>query len=140
MRYLFGFLYVCALGVMPLVGCSDTQPECESAEGCNDGNECTDDACSYASGTCSNTPVDDGTNCDFDGTAGLCISGVCEDATLCEGVECEDRRFAKASSAKTTATNAPRMFAILRTVPAMSRPRMARHAAAGPVWMGSALP
>jgi hypothetical protein len=90
MRYLFGFLYVCALGVMPLVGCSDTQPECESAEGCNDGNECTDDACSYASGTCSNTPVDDGTNCDFDGTAGLCISGVCEDATLCEGVECED--------------------------------------------------
>ena len=24
MRYVFGFLYVCALGVMPLVGCSET--------------------------------------------------------------------------------------------------------------------
>jgi len=28
--------------------------------------------------------------CDFSGTPGLCISGVCGDATICEGVECED--------------------------------------------------
>ena len=89
MRYLFGFLCVCALGMMPLVGCSDTQRECESAEGCNDGNECTDDACSSASGTCSNTPVDDGRVCSFDGLSGVCVSGVCGE-NLCEGVVCED--------------------------------------------------
>jgi len=89
MRYLFGFLCVCALGMMPLVGCSDTQRECESAEGCNDGNECTDDACSSASGTCSNTPVDDGRVCSFDGFSGVCVSGVCGE-NLCEGVVCED--------------------------------------------------
>jgi hypothetical protein len=89
MRCLFGVLCVCALGVMPLVGCSETQLECESAEDCNDGNECTDDACDPASGTCSNTPVDDGTDCDLDPLAGVCVSGVCGE-NLCEGVVCED--------------------------------------------------
>jgi hypothetical protein len=76
--------------MMPLAGCSDTPPECKSAEACNDDNECTDDACSTASGTCSNMPVDDETICDFGGALGLCIAGVCEEGTLCEGVECED--------------------------------------------------
>jgi len=28
MRYLFGFLCVCALGLMPLVGCGEEGPEC----------------------------------------------------------------------------------------------------------------
>ena len=89
MRYLFGFLCVCALGVMPLVGCSDTQPECETSADCNDDNECTNDVCDSASGTCSNTPVDDGTVCSFNGISGVCVSGACAE-NLCEGVVCED--------------------------------------------------
>jgi len=89
MRYLFGFLCVCALGVMPLVGCSDTQPECETSADCNDDNECTNDVCDSASGTCSNTPVDDGTVCSFNGISGVCVSGACGE-NLCEGVVCED--------------------------------------------------
>jgi hypothetical protein len=51
MRYLFGFLCVCALGVVPLVGCGETEERrqpCdwpEDAE-CDDGNMCTVDECS----------------------------------------------------------------------------------------------
>jgi len=71
MRYLFGFLCVCALGVAPLVGCSDTQPECETAEECNDENECTEDACS--GGVCGNTAVENGTAC----SDGACMDAVC---------------------------------------------------------------
>jgi len=89
MRYLFGFLCVCALGMVPLVGCSDTQPECETGADCNDDNECTNDICDSASGTCSNAPVDDGTDCTFDGVSGVCVSGVCGE-NRCEGVMCED--------------------------------------------------
>ncbi|MBW2629054.1 MAG: hypothetical protein JRE45_15725 [Deltaproteobacteria bacterium] len=89
MRYLFGFVCVCALGVVPLVGCSETQAECESAEDCSDGNQCTEDACDSASRTCSNTPVDDGTDCTFNSIAGVCVSGVCGQ-NLCQGVVCED--------------------------------------------------
>jgi len=90
MRYLFGFLCVCALGMAPLVGCSDAQPECERAADCDDGDDCSVDVCDPANGACSNTPADDGTKCDFDGLPGLCKAGVCEDAMLCEGVECND--------------------------------------------------
>ena len=89
MRYLFGFLCVCALGAMPLVACSDTQRACETGADCSDDNECTNDVCDSASGTCSNTPVDDGTDCTFDGVSGVCVSGVCGE-NLCEGVVCED--------------------------------------------------
>ena len=89
MRYVLGLLCVCALGVVPLVGCSETQPECQSAEDCNDGNECTDDACDGASGTCGNTQVDDGTPCTSGGSDGVCVSGTCGE-NLCEGVVCED--------------------------------------------------
>lgn len=89
MRYGFGVLCVCAFGVMPLVGCSETQAECESAEDCSDGNQCTEDACDPASRTCSNTPVNDGTDCTFNSIAGVCVSGVCGE-NLCEGVACED--------------------------------------------------
>ena len=64
MRYLFGFLCVCALGMMPVVGCSEAAgtggsggvggdggggsggaPECQSPEDCDDGNECTEHNC-----------------------------------------------------------------------------------------------
>ena len=81
MRYLFGFVCVCALGVMPLVGCSETAGDggnggsagsggtagdggsggtvaagcdlglCEGVD-CNDEDFCTDDVCSGADGTC----------------------------------------------------------------------------------------
>ena len=56
MRYLLGFLCVCALGVVPLIGCSETAGECEGAANgaaCSDG-ACLDGACTAlttASGT-----------------------------------------------------------------------------------------
>ena len=89
MRYLFGFLCLCALGAVPLVGCSDTQPECETGSDCSDDNECTNDVCDSASRTCSNTPVANGTDCTFNRVAGVCVSGVCG-LNLCQGVVCED--------------------------------------------------
>ena len=115
MRYLFGFLCVCALVLVPLVGCSETagdggsggesgqggfggtagnggsagMPECESAEDCDDGNECTDDTC--VEGGCSNDPVAFNTPCDLgEGRPGVCRAGVCVDQRLCEGRECND--------------------------------------------------
>jgi hypothetical protein len=83
MRYLFGFMCVLALGVMPLVGCSDTggdggtggMPECESARDCDDDNECTEDVCNPSSGLCENTPVRDGSSC-AEGRGG-CFGGLC---------------------------------------------------------------
>jgi hypothetical protein len=47
MRYLFGFLCVCALGVVPVVGCGETAAECEGAANgtaCSEG-ECLDGVC-----------------------------------------------------------------------------------------------
>ena len=57
---------------------------------CSDGNDCTEDVCDPADGTCSNSPVEDDTACDFSGFPGLCKAGACEDAMLCEVVECND--------------------------------------------------
>jgi hypothetical protein len=85
MRYLFGFMCVMALGVM---GCSETQAGCWSDDDCGDENECTEDVCDIASGTCSNLSVADGMVCNFDGTSGVCVSGTCGE-DLCEGVVCE---------------------------------------------------
>jgi hypothetical protein len=80
MRYLFGFLCVCVLGVMPLVGCDD-------------GNECTFESCGcvgiWCTPECVSRPVVNGTDCTFDGVAGVCVSGECGE-NLCEGVVCED--------------------------------------------------
>jgi hypothetical protein len=89
MRYLFGFLWVCALSALLLVGCG-SEALCEGVVCEDDGNECTSDGCDPATGTCQHTTVEDDTACDFDGLPGLCKAGVCEDAMLCEGVECED--------------------------------------------------
>jgi hypothetical protein len=96
MRYVFGFMCVCALGVMPIVGCSDTQPECNGEFGrCDDGD---DNECRYGRclGVCTPTTsessaywVENGTPCESDGIPGLCIDGVCVE-NLCEGVVCED--------------------------------------------------
>jgi cysteine-rich repeat protein len=57
---------------------------------CDDSNECTDDACDPLNGQCGNDPVPDGTGCNFVGFPGLCMSGVCQDAMLCQGVNCDD--------------------------------------------------
>jgi hypothetical protein len=92
MRFLLGLICIFALGVVPLVGCSETagdggtggsagsggmggtagMPEC--AEDCDDGNDCTEDVCDPADESCSTaTPVADGTSC----AGGTCQSGAC---------------------------------------------------------------
>ena len=62
---------------------------CEGKD-CNDGNPCTTDSCEAISGDCDNSPVADGSSCDFDGLPGLCEAGGCTDAKLCEGKNCDD--------------------------------------------------
>ena len=91
MRHLFGFLCVCALSVMPLVGCGDeTEFECQTRDDCeDDGNECTVESCHYATHACERGISPNGKECDFDGLAGVCIEGVCEE-DLCAGVVCND--------------------------------------------------
>ena len=91
MRYVFGFLCVCALGVVPLVGCMDFDIFEEGCEGmvCDDDNECTEDGCSswgFGSLGCHYDPVDDGMACTFDGLAGVCLGGLCGAEHLCDGV------------------------------------------------------
>jgi len=109
MRYLLGFMCVLAVGIMPLVGCSETtgdggsggsagsggtggMPQCESPEDCEDDNECTDDTCS--AGVCEFMPVPDPTGPDEpggppgDGTtcgyyAGTCEGGSCVGTFAC---------------------------------------------------------
>jgi hypothetical protein len=90
MRYLFGLLVFCSLGILPLIGCGDPQPvQCEMAADCNDGNDCTADLCDPSSKTCSHGPAVDGTKCNFGGLAGVCASGECEE-DRCDGVDCND--------------------------------------------------
>ena len=109
MRYLFGFLCACALGVVPLVGCSETAGAggsggsagvdglggysgyptlCDGVD-CNDDDECTDDACNYVDGTCEHTPA----NCDDDNecTDDACnpLDG-CHYTTVDDGTSCGD--------------------------------------------------
>ena len=43
---------------------------------CDDGKECTADACNPAGGECSHPPLADGTSCDFG--AGRCAGDTCE--------------------------------------------------------------
>jgi len=89
MHYLFGFLCVCAVGVMPLVGCSETQgtggiggmPECETAKNCDDKNECTTDECNPTYGLCENAAAQDGSECGgetyWGNPRGGCYAGLC---------------------------------------------------------------
>jgi hypothetical protein len=89
MRYSFGFLFACALSVLLLGGCGETVL-CEGVVCEDDGNECTDDVCNPATGSCEHVTVEDETSCEFGELPGLCKAGVCVDAMLCEGIECED--------------------------------------------------
>ena len=94
MRYVFGFLCVCALGVAPVVGCivSETNP----CGNCDDGNPCTLDSCGKRCLSpfgcyewvfeCKYSSVTDGTPC---GSGNVCVDGGCGE-NLCEGVDCDD--------------------------------------------------
>jgi hypothetical protein len=107
MRYLFGFLCVCALGLMPLVGCSETSgdggsggtggdggtggaAECQNPEDCDDREECTTNDCSE--GVCEYTPVAEGTACDESNecAVGQCASGACELTPVSDDTACGD--------------------------------------------------
>ena len=98
MRYLFGCLCVLALGVMPLVGCGEDTGAgggggsagsggsggtdlCEGVECEDDGNQCTEDVCSPADGTCG-VPVENGTVC----TNGACLDSTCESLVTVGGI------------------------------------------------------
>ncbi|MGB5312386.1 MAG: hypothetical protein WBN38_09965 [Polyangiales bacterium] len=105
MRYSFGFLCVCLLGVMPLVWCSGNggeggtggiggggtggMPRCQIPEDCDDANDCTDDTC--VDGTCEYTLRADGTACDESNectTTGMCAGGECEATPVQDGNPC----------------------------------------------------
>ena len=64
MRYLVGFLCVCALGVVPVMGCSESA-QCRNDKDCDDQIECTDDECAPSTNRCGNLARPDGTQCDF---------------------------------------------------------------------------
>jgi len=105
MRYLFGFLCVCALWLVPLVGCSDDAPGgCQSNAECDDQNECTDDRC--VDGSCDHIPVSYGTPCQFgslDPTScsqehRICVSGVCENNPCDDGNECTEDSYVRLTS------------------------------------------
>lgn len=72
----------CQAGVCVL-RCADAETRCD------DENECTDDDCNTADGSCINTPLT-GTACGVDGMQGTCNAGVCETGGLCQGVDCSD--------------------------------------------------
>ena len=100
-RLVLHWVCVCALGVVPLVGCSETTgdggsggaagnggsggtggaPECQGNEDCDDGNECTDDVCNPATGTCDYPAVGDGTTC----SSGACLDDACTALTTVSG-------------------------------------------------------
>ena len=93
MRCLFGFLCVCAIGLISTVGCG---PEtgvmlCQGVMCDDDGDECTNDVCNPADGTCG-VPVEDGTACDESNecTAGVCASGVCDSTPVLDGTTCDE--------------------------------------------------
>ena len=96
MRYLFGFLCICALGTVPLVGCSEGGGEdlCEGVE-CDDGNECTDDVCNPETGNCDYPAVEDGTTC----SSGACLDGTCTVLTTVSGTVTAHESFDAGSPA-----------------------------------------
>jgi hypothetical protein len=49
---------------------------------CDDGNECTDDVCEPADGSCTNTAIPDGETCDLGGGSGACVDSSCQPSQL----------------------------------------------------------
>lgn len=72
--YLFGLSSSFVLAASLMVGCGD-DPKGDPCAGveCDDGNECTENACNPASGACDYVPLADGAFCE----AGACQSGQC---------------------------------------------------------------
>lgn len=78
MREAVGFLRVCTVGLVVLLGCNEG------------GNECMEECCRN-DGQCTTGPVDNGTPCD--GLAGVCVEGLCQEdpcPTGCIGDACFD--------------------------------------------------
>jgi hypothetical protein len=79
MRYLFGFLCVCALGLVPLVGCGEAA-KCQSDTDCDVVEcmygKCVDGLCTEGTGYY--YVVEDGTPCQSDGTTGVCLCALCK--------------------------------------------------------------
>ncbi|MDH3727537.1 MAG: hypothetical protein OER77_08410 [Myxococcales bacterium] len=82
----------CDFGGLPGVCTAGTCEDAMLCAGvvCDDGNECTMDDCDPMDGQCDHSNMVDGTACDFGGFPGVCTVGVCEDAMLCAGVDCDD--------------------------------------------------
>ena len=84
------------------------ESQCSGVD-CDDGNECTVDACDPTDGLCANDPVADGSACDFGGLPGVCIAGLCQE-DVCAGVDCNDGNECTADVCDSTAgtcTNDP---------------------------------
>jgi len=83
MWYLRGLVCVLALGVMPILGCTDGDGTdlCEGVMCEDGGNECTEDVCNPADGTCG-VPVENGTVC----SDGICLDGDCTETATVSGV------------------------------------------------------
>ena len=92
MRYALRFLFVCALGVAPMVGCSEAEgppPECRTDAECDEQNECTADFCDLG-GSCSWQSSElNGDPCDLNGAPGICVGGVCGECQSNE--DCDDQ-------------------------------------------------
>ncbi len=63
-----------------------------TAKDCNDGNDCTDDACDPANGACKATPLAEGKLCSGSGCVdGACSAGTCKPASnKTDGTKCSD--------------------------------------------------
>ena len=83
MRNFLRVLCVCALGVVPLVGCGEAAP-CQSDKDCDDQNECTNDTCDTTTGSCFYTPSREWEVCD-DGDDNECAYGRCDDGVCTTG-------------------------------------------------------
>ena len=68
------------LPVLPIVAmaaaCSGTNATCDELD-CDDGDSCTEDSCSPATGACESVVKADWAPCDLNQREGACISGVC---------------------------------------------------------------
>ena len=85
-RYLFGFLCVCALGVMPLVGCSETTGDGGSGGAAGDGGSGGTAGDGGSGGT---ILCDDNSDC-F--SSNDCIKRVCANGMCVDGNEPRDKR------------------------------------------------